>query len=52
MRWTQAVVAAARKHGIPYAYWELRSGFGAYDFEAQAWRQPLLDALLGPVSGP
>jgi endoglucanase len=46
-RWTAAVVAEAKKHGFSWAYWEFGSGFGAYDPKAKAWRQPLLDALLG-----
>jgi endoglucanase len=45
-RWTEAVVNAANKRNIPFAYWELRSGFGAYDLEAGQWRKPLIDALM------
>ena len=29
-----------------WAYWEFGSGFGAYDPQAKAWRQPLRKALL------
>jgi endoglucanase len=46
VRWTSAVVEEARKRNLPYAYWELRSGFGLYDLDKGAWRQPLLDAVL------
>ncbi len=45
-RWTAAVAREAEKNGFSWAYWELCSGFGAYDAEAHAWRQPLLDALI------
>ncbi|HVZ31428.1 MAG TPA: cellulase family glycosylhydrolase, partial [Polyangiaceae bacterium] len=46
VRWTRAVVEEARARHLPYAYWELRSGFGAYDMEKAEWRTPLLDALV------
>jgi endoglucanase len=45
-RWTRAVVREAQRHGMSWAYWEFASGFGAYDLQARAWRQPLLRALL------
>jgi endoglucanase len=45
-RWTRAVAREAEKHGFSWAYWEFGAGFGAYDPEAKAWRQPLLKALL------
>jgi endoglucanase len=45
-RWTAAVARLARQHEIPYAYWELRAGFGAYDSVRKAWRKELLDAVL------
>lgn len=48
IRWTQAVVEEATARGIPYAYWELRSGFGLYDWDNKTWRGPLLDAVLPP----
>ncbi len=38
----------AEARGIPWAYWELASGFGLYDPAAHAWRGPLRAALLGP----
>jgi endoglucanase len=46
-RWTAFVARTAEAHGMPWTYWEFCSGFGAYDPQAHAWRQPLLDALLG-----
>jgi endoglucanase len=52
-RWTKAVVALADRHSLPFAYWELRSGFGAYDLVTGSWREPLLRALLpGPAAAP
>jgi endoglucanase len=52
VRWTTAVVEEANARLIPYAYWELRSGFGLYDFDKRTWRRPLLDAVLPPVAPP
>jgi endoglucanase len=51
VRWTTAMVQEARARAIPYAYWELRSGFGLYDLGKRAWRRPLLDAVLPPQRG-
>jgi endoglucanase len=45
-RWTKAVVREAEKRGFSWAYWEFGAGFGAYDPEAKAWRQPLLQSLI------
>jgi endoglucanase len=47
-RWTSAMVTEADARGIPYAYWELRSGFGLYDLEKKQWRKELLEAVLPP----
>ncbi len=44
-RWTRCVVGEAAKRGIPWAYWEFCSNFGAYDQAKRAWSQPLLDAF-------
>ncbi len=44
-RWTAFVVQTAESHHFPWTYWEFCSGFGVYDPQAKAWRQPLLDAL-------
>ena len=46
-RWTAFIVQTAEAHGMPWTYWEFCSGFGVYDPQAKAWRQPLLDALSG-----
>lgn len=46
VRWTAAVAQEAEKNGFSWAYWEFCSGFGVYDAETHAWRQPLLDALM------
>ncbi len=45
-RWTAAVVREAEARGFSWAYWEFAAGFGAYDRTAQAWREPLLKALM------
>jgi len=45
-RWTAFVARTAESHGFPWTYWEFCSGFGVYDPQAHAWRQPLLDALI------
>jgi endoglucanase len=47
-KWTAFVARTAESHGFPWTYWEFCSGFGAYDPQAQQWRQPLLDALRPP----
>jgi len=46
VRWTRAVAAQASAHGMSRAYWEFCSTFGIYDSKANAWRRPLLDALI------
>jgi endoglucanase len=48
VRWTSFVARQAEQHGFPWAYWEFCAGFGAFDPIAQAWRPPLLKALLPP----
>ncbi len=48
-RWTAFVSREAETHGWSWAYWEFISGFGAYDGSADAWRDPLLNALIPPV---
>lgn len=45
-RWTRFVVAEAERLGFSWSYWEFCSGFGAYDPKAEAWRKPLVEALL------
>jgi endoglucanase len=45
-RWTRFVAREAERLGWSWAYWELCSGFGAYDPGARAWRKPLEAALL------
>ncbi|MFZ6026901.1 MAG: glycoside hydrolase family 5 protein [Chloroflexota bacterium] len=46
VRWTDAVARLAEQYGYPWAYWEFCAGFGVYDPAAEAWREPLLVALL------
>jgi endoglucanase len=46
VRWTAAVREAAEVRGFSWAYWEFGAGFGVYDRDAGAWREPLLTALI------
>jgi endoglucanase len=46
--YTRLVREAAEDRGMRWAYWELDSGFGVYDPQARAWREPLRTALLPP----
>jgi endoglucanase len=47
-RWTRFVADEAMKRKIGFAYWEFCAGFGVYDAQAGAWREPLKEALLPP----
>ncbi len=47
-RWTNFVARKAEELGMSWAYWEWCAGFGVYDPEAKAFRQPLLEALIPP----
>lgn len=44
--WTEFVRGEAERHGFAWAYWEFASGFGAYDPNANMWRDDLLKALI------
>ncbi len=46
VRWTTYVARAAEARGMAWAYWEFASGFGVYDPATEAWRTPLLNALI------
>jgi endoglucanase len=48
-RWTAAVRIEAERLGASWAYWDFATDFGAYDGNADAWREPLRRALLGPA---
>ncbi len=43
---THFVSGEASSLGLSWAYWEFCSGFGAYDPQAEAWREPLKAARL------
>lgn len=45
--WTRTVVDEANEQGLSFAYWEFHAGYAAFDLDANAWNDPLLDALLG-----
>jgi endoglucanase len=47
-RWTRFVADQAAERKIAFAYWEFCAGFGVYDPDQNAWREPLKDALLPP----
>ena len=46
LRWTEFVAREAERHGFAWSYWELASGFGAYDPVSKAWKEDLLQALI------
>lgn len=46
VRWTRAVRKAAEREGFAWGYWELAAGFGIYDPQAEAFREPLAEALI------
>ncbi len=46
-RWTRFVAEEAARRKMGTAYWEFCSGFGVYDPDRGAWREPLLEALQG-----
>ncbi|MGA1979422.1 MAG: glycoside hydrolase family 5 protein [Sedimentisphaerales bacterium] len=47
-RWTAFVAKSAVERGFSFHYWEFCSSFGAYDPQKNAWREPLLKALIPP----
>jgi endoglucanase len=44
--YTKAMVAALKRHELPWAYWELAAGFGIWDPKENRWRADLKAALL------
>jgi len=44
--WTSFVAREAERRGFSWSYWEFCSGFGAFDLDAYAWREDLLNALI------
>lgn len=45
VRWTHWVRRELDRLGLPWAYWDFGTDFGAYDLGCHTWRQDLLDAL-------
>jgi endoglucanase len=45
VKWTAFVVSELNQRGFAWSYWEFCAGFGAYDPDAEAWRDDLLGAL-------
>ncbi|WP_281901412.1 glycoside hydrolase family 5 protein [Phytohabitans aurantiacus] len=52
LRWVEFVREQAERLGMSWAHWDFATDFGAYDPEHDAWRAPLLRALVGPASPP
>jgi len=49
VRWTEFIAKSAVQRGFSYHYWEFcHANFGAYDQETNAWKEPLLNAILQP----
>jgi len=46
VRWTNFIAREAESRGWSFAYWEFGAGFGAYNRDADEWREPLLNALI------
>jgi endoglucanase len=49
VKWTAAVARNAEKFGFAWAYWQFDGDFIVYDFEKDAWVEPILNALIPPV---
>ncbi len=45
--WTRWVRHELERLGLPWAYWDFATDFGAYDLQRGAWRADLLHALVG-----
>jgi endoglucanase len=50
LRWTTFVRAEAERLGLAWCYWDFGTDFGAFDPRRDAWRRPMLRALLPPGS--
>jgi endoglucanase len=48
LRWTRFVRSHAEQLGLSWCYWDFGTDFGAFDPRRNAWRRPLLRALLPP----
>jgi endoglucanase len=46
LRWTTFVRAHAEQLGLSWCYWDFGTDFGVFDPRRDAWREPLLQALL------
>ncbi|MFT4179181.1 MAG: glycoside hydrolase family 5 protein [Thermomonas sp.] len=44
--WTSTVARAAEQRGFARAYWQFSSDFVVYDFQRNAWVEPILRALI------
>jgi endoglucanase len=48
LRWARFVRSEAERRSMSWAYWDFATDFGVYDPDRDAWRTPLLHALVGP----
>jgi endoglucanase len=48
LRWTAFVRSEAERLGLAWCYWDFGTDFGAFDPQRDAWRTPMLHALLPP----
>lgn len=48
LRWVRFVRSQAERRSMSWAHWDFATDFGVYDPDRDAWRAPLLHALLGP----
>ncbi len=50
VRWTECVRSEAERLGLGWCYWDFGTDFGVFDPARDAWREPLLRALI-PAPG-
>ena len=48
--WTAFVRSQAERLGLAWCYWDFGTDFGAWDPDRNAWRTPILDALLATTA--
>jgi endoglucanase len=46
--WVGAVACEAERHNFSWSYWQFRGDFALWDQAADAWVQPIKEALLPP----
>jgi endoglucanase len=48
LRWVEFVRTQAERLAMSWAHWDFATDFGVYDPDREAWRTPLLHALIDP----